>query len=192
MPNPQTNAKTKELWDLRSSRWTELMALAQQGDANAYQGLLIDLSAVAQSFFRRRIADISSAEDLVQEVLISVHGARHSYNPKRPFGPWFFSILRRRYIDYLRRVSRLAKREYITDEPEINFNVGDREGGIAEILDFQTLLKKLPERQREAFSLVKIRGLSVAEAARESGMSESMVKVSVHRAKRSLQKKLDA
>jgi len=53
-------------------------------------------------------------------------------------------------------------------------------------LDLETLLERLPTKMRRAILFVKLKGLSVREAAERCGMSESAVKVSVHRGLRQL------
>jgi RNA polymerase sigma-70 factor, ECF subfamily len=45
----------------------------------------------------------TEAEDLVQEVLISIHTHRHTYDQSQPFTPWVHAIARHKFLDYLRR-----------------------------------------------------------------------------------------
>jgi RNA polymerase sigma-70 factor (ECF subfamily) len=50
------------------------------GDGAAYRQFLMELGAHLRGFLRRRLYDgASDAEDLVQEVLLAVHNARHTY-----------------------------------------------------------------------------------------------------------------
>ena len=48
----------------------------------------------------------ADVEDVVQDVLMTVHAVRHTYDPKRPFGPWLVAIAHGRIIDQLRRQTR--------------------------------------------------------------------------------------
>jgi RNA polymerase sigma-70 factor (ECF subfamily) len=95
----------------------------------------------------------------------------------------------------LRKLSRQTAREYLDEELDskqfAGNNMESKESELCLIFDLQTMLKRIPKKQREAFTLMKVQGLSVREAADLSGMSESAVKVSVHRARKSLQKLLE-
>jgi RNA polymerase sigma-70 factor (ECF subfamily) len=176
----------------KDALWSELMAQAQDGDPDAYHRLLTELSGLVTGFVRRRLANDADVEDVVQEVLLSIHTARKTYDPRRPFSPWFFAIVRRRYFDFLRKASRRAQQEVIESELDWHRVEADREEGMGLVFDLERILEELPEKQRMAFRLTKIKGLSSREAAERSGMSESAVKVSVHRAQKSLRKRLES
>jgi RNA polymerase sigma-70 factor (ECF subfamily) len=47
--------------------------------------------------------------------------------------------------------------------------------------DLETLLAALPASQQQAIAMIKLEGLSVAEASERSGVSPSALKVQVHR-----------
>ena len=131
------------------------------------------------------------AEDVVQDVLLTVHRIRHTWDPHRPFSPWLAAITARRGIDRIRRDSRIARFE-VSDEPAYETFAApatNHESGALRALEaIEPLLAALPERQRRALEAVKIRGLSVAEAARESGQSVGALKVNVHRAVKALRR----
>jgi len=161
---------------------SDLMAKGQSGDQAAYRSLLTELSRILKAFVRRRLGDSDSVEEVVQEILLSLHEARHSYDPTRPFRPWMFAIARYRLADHLRKWARTKKREV-------------EAGGFIEALSFAEVIPEsevsvelaeamaaLPERQREAVELLKYRGLSIKEAAKQLGISEASVKVRAHRA----------
>ena len=80
-----------------------LMILAQMGDENAYQSLLEKLYPLTEKHLTRSIKNHALREEVVQDVLLSVHLARNSYNPELTFEAWFYSIVKRRSIDYLRK-----------------------------------------------------------------------------------------
>src|SRR6516162_3831499 len=93
------------------------MALAQEGDKAAYERLLVDILPALRSFTRRRLGDDVAAEDVVQEVLLSVHRARRTYRPERPFEPWLFAIARNAIVDCQRaRARRRRKEETLPDD----------------------------------------------------------------------------
>ena len=166
-----------------------LRALLLQGldaDAAAYQRFLKELSAHLRAFLRRRLAQWPDAvEDLVQETLLAVHNQRHTYDPGQPLTAWVHAIARYKYVDLVRRRSgREALNDPLDDDVEA-FAASDHDAADAK-RDLRKLLATLPDRHRRPIECVKIEGLSVAETAQRTGMSESAVKVGVHRGLKAL------
>ncbi len=157
-----------------------LMALAQDGDAAAYRLVLTASRDWLRRFFARRIAP-SAVDDLVQEVLLSLHTKRASFDPARPFLPWLAAIARYRWIDALRRSYRTAE-DPLTSEPASEADAEE----LAARISLDRLLTHLPAGQVAAIRLVKIEGLSISDAALRSGQSEPLVKVNIHRGLRRL------
>ncbi len=157
-----------------------LMGQAQQGDRDAYRLVLEASRAWLRRFYARRIAP-SAVDDLVQEVLISLHTKRASYDATRPFLPWLAAIARYRWIDALRRTYRAAE-DPLFDEPASEADAEE----LAARISLDRLLTFLPAGQITAIRAVKIEGLSIAEAAARCGQSESAVKVNIHRGLRRL------
>jgi RNA polymerase sigma-70 factor (ECF subfamily) len=159
---------------------------AQRGDASAYEDCLRELAAMLRGYYRRRLAALpDEVEDLVQETLIAVHNQRHTYDPRRPLTAWVHAIAKYKYVDLVRRrAGRDALNEPLDDDLEA-FTSSDHEAADAK-RDLRKLLETLPDRHRRPIELVKIEGLSVAEAAARAGMSESAVKVGVHRGLKAL------
>ena len=153
-----------------------LMASAQKGDGNAYRVLLAEVQLWLERFFRRRIAP-AQLDDLVQDVLLAVHNKRATWDHRRPFLPWLAAIARYRWVDHLRKVYRQAEDE-LGDWGAAEDS--DEEAVMAR-MSLERLFVHLPEKQNEVIELVKIEGLSIAEAARKTGQSESLVKVNIHR-----------
>ena len=79
-------------------RWSVLMVNAQSGNESDYRQLLKELAIVIHKFLRRRFGNHHFIEDCVQEALIAVHQARHTYDPQRPFRPWLFAIVRHKAV----------------------------------------------------------------------------------------------
>ncbi|MEQ1510557.1 MAG: sigma-70 family RNA polymerase sigma factor [Sphingopyxis sp.] len=152
-----------------------LMARAQNGDAGAYRALLSSSESWLRGFFARRIAP-HEVDDLVQETLISLHRKRATYDPARPFLPWLAAIARYRWVDRLRQTYRAATESFEGDLP-----VDSHEDVVAAQISIERLLAQIKPDQAHVIALVKIDGLSIAEAARKSGQSESLVKVNIHR-----------
>lgn len=166
----------------------QLMHAAQQGDKERYRKLLEESARLTRGFICKRISRQQDVDDIVQEVLLAIHKARHTYHSSRPYKPWLYALASYKLNDYLRTVYRRGKREELTDLiPE---TVADEDvtidGEISEELD--TALSQLSERQQVILRKTKIEGYSNREVAEELGMTESAVKVTVHRAMKQLQK----
>jgi len=163
-----------------------MMIASLDGDAVAHRRLLGALVPVLRGYFGRRSPDQAQVEDLVQETLIAIHTRRGSYDPVRPFGPWLYAVARYKLIDHWRK-----RRETIPlDGLEEMFGDGGFEDAVNARLDVGDLLQTLPIKQASAIRATKIDGLSIAETAARDGMSESDVKVSVHRGLKALGKRL--
>ena len=163
------------------------MALAQAGDHEAYRAVLDDVSAMLKGFLRRRLADPEEAADVLQDVLLALHRARHTYDPARPFEPWLFAIVNHTVIDHVRRRKRVARVEILPDDqlPEV---AAPEAVGTSDLLD--DALARLPPAQREAFEMLQIEGLSVAAAAARAGTSPGALKVRAHRAYKAIRQLL--
>lgn len=163
-----------------------LMVRGLAGDGAAYRQLLGALAERLRVFFRARMrgGDLSNVEDLVQETLIAVHMRRRSFDQTQPLRAWVYAIARYKLIDHFRR-KRAGALAVPVDEVDGLFSADDA-ASIEASRDVARLLAKLPSKQRLAIQLVKLRELSVKEAAARTGMSESDIKTSVHRGMRKL------
>lgn len=183
------------------ARW---MVAAQEGDAAAYECLLVSLVPILRAFVRRRGIDGSDVEDVVQEVLLLIHRARHTWRPDRPFDPWMWAVARNATTDALRRQGReRSRRDAIPEEfGESLFAAGD---GGEELFDPERLLASqqlaprlsdalgtLPAAQRQAVELLYVEQLSVAEAAARAGVTATALEVRAHRGSRALRALLGA
>lgn len=165
-----------------------LMIAGLDGDGAAYRALLERLTGHLRAYYRQRFARIghgpTEAEDLLQEVLIAVHTNRHTYDRIQPFTPWIHAIARYKFLDYLRRTKSSFKDMPIVNAEELMAKSDT--GPVESRLDLQQLLSKISSKAREVIQYVKLEGLSVSEAAVRCGMSESAVKVTVHRGLKAL------
>jgi RNA polymerase sigma-70 factor, ECF subfamily len=171
-------------------RLRQSLLRGRDGDAVAYHEFLKTLTAHVRAYFRRRLsAWPEEVEDLVQEALLAVHNQRHTYDAGQPLTAWVHAIAKYKLVDRLRRRAgkeRLAvPLDAVPDNAAELFATADGEAAEARI-DLHKLLNLLPERQRLPIVRTKLEGLSVAEAARATGMSESAIKVGVHRGLKAL------
>lgn len=172
------------------------MRAAQDGDASAYLRLLNALTPLLRRVVRRQRSFLqpSDIEDLVQDILLSLHSVRASYDPERLFLPWLLAIARNRMADGARRHVRHAAHEVSVAEYPETFsgdpaNTMDTRYGDPEAL--HKAIGQLPGGQRKAVELLKLREMSLKEAAQASGMSVAALKVAVHRGMHSLRKALN-
>ncbi len=165
-----------------------LMRASLAGDAAAHRMLLSRLSANLRAYYKTRLARIgrsaTEAEDLMQEALMAIHTRRHTYDPAEALTPWVYAIARYKLIDHLRRTRAAMTDLPIEDAGELMAQ--DDYVGTESANDLKRLLSELPDKMRRAIQAVKLDGLSVAEAASQCGMSESTMKVNVHRGLKAL------
>ncbi len=176
--------------------WRDWMAAAQAGDAVAYRRLLaavlVPLRGAARARWPR--AEPADIEDAVQETLLALHASRHLFDPARPFLPFLLGILRFRGTDSMRRRWREARRTTNldgVDETSAALATNRDDWVALDAEKVRTLLPELPEGQRKAIELLKLREMSLRDASRETGMTEGALKVATHRALRALRRRLD-
>jgi RNA polymerase sigma-70 factor (ECF subfamily) len=180
------SAEAKHEQDLR---WRQLMASAQAGEAAAYEQLLREVLPFIRSLARRYCHAPHDLQDAVQETLLTVHRVRHTYDPRQPFGPWLAAITARRCIDGLRQRTRTARHEAADEagyETFADVTANDDMEDVHAAGAVRELVQQLPPQQRAALEAVKLREMSLAEAAAASGQSVGAVKVNVHRALKTL------
>ncbi len=158
-------------------RWSQMMGQAQLGDEHGYTQLLEELGNAIAAFLTSRFGPIDLIEDCVQECLIAIHSARHSYDTKRLFRPWFFAIVRNRTIDLLR-----SQRSYKT---ALEKNTLEQEASSASSVEDEInksmVFSMLAPDYRDVLILTKVAGYTTAETAKKLDISESAVRVRVHR-----------
>lgn len=170
----------------KEDRLRSLLLSGLAGDAARYHTFLKELSGHLRAFLRGRLSRLpDEVEDLVQETLLAVHNQRHTYDAGQPLTAWVHAIARYKLVDLLRRRStRDALTDPLDDEATF-FAQSDVEAASAK-RDVSKLLNQLPDRQRLPIVCMKLEGRSVAETAKLTGMSESAVKVGVHRGLKAL------
>lgn len=169
-----------------------LMVRAQDGNRQAYEDLLTRVSGLVRGFVRRRVGDAAWADDVVQECLVALHRARHTYDPTRPFAPWLFAIAQNRLVDALRVAKRRVLRELQPDAVWLTLASKPEQERDAMRADLRREVAALPDRQRVVIELLKFEELSVREVASRLGMSEANVKVTAHRGYRALRRRVEA
>ncbi|MBB5443123.1 MULTISPECIES: sigma-70 family RNA polymerase sigma factor [unclassified Paraburkholderia] len=164
------------------------MARAQAGDREAYRRLLQDIAPYLRALAARHIRSDEDIEDTVQDVLLTVHSVRNTYDPTRPFGPWLVAIANRRIVDGLRRRGRIGSHETLVETDLETFPAAEanlqEEAADARLV--REAIEQLPVGQRDAMRMLKLEEMSLQEAAAASGTSVAALKVATHRAMKRL------
>jgi len=169
----------------REAQLRALLLRGMEGDTPAYRQFLVALATHLRGFLRRRLAQRpDEVEDLLQEVLLAVHNARHTYHAEQPLTVWVQAIARYKLADHFRGFARRDALHDPLDDDEL-FGEGDEESAAAR-RDLGKLLQQLPDKQRLPIVHVKVEGLSVEETAQLTGLSSSAVKVGIHRGLKAL------
>ena len=170
---------------------SSLMRKAQDGDQGVYAALLREVLPILKRVVQARLGflPVMDREDLVQDILMSLHAARATYDPARPFKPWLMTIAHNRMVDQARRNSRRAANEVTVDDYPAD--VADADAGAAtdrygDPEELRRAINTLPKGQRAAIEFLKMREMTLKEASQATGMSISALKVSVHRAIKTL------
>ncbi|TCB93003.1 RNA polymerase sigma factor [Enterobacter wuhouensis] len=161
--------------------WPALMASAQAGDRDAYTHLLRAIVPAIRGIVRKQIADRVLVDDVIQDVLLTVHRIRHTYDPACPFLPWLMAITQARTIDALRKRGRHRLREAndedLPDSASESMSDPDERGE-----ELVLILDQLPVRQRQIVEHIHLQEMSLAEAAARNNLSVAAVKSLLHRA----------
>lgn len=173
-----------------------LMEAFLDGNTRAFDELFRRLSPRVVRMLAYMSRDTRLAEDLAQTTFLKVHRARDTYQRGAPVEPWVFAIARRTFLDHRRRVKvdpQQLSAEGTLPEPPPEPPEGPE--GFERLTDEQARalrarLAELPEPQREALVLLKVEGLSTAEAAAVAGTTAGAIKLRAHRAYESLRKAL--
>lgn len=175
----------------RGELWRDLAVRAQKGDQRAYAELLRDIIPFIKGVVAGGLANPDWVDDLVQDVLISVHKSLSTYSEDRPFRPWLMAIIQFRRTDLLRKYYKSAgNRSVGLEDPAFSNTHVTNPAFSGELKDIEAALAELPEKQRKVFEMIKIHGYSAQEVADEMGMTVSAVKVSAHRTMNKLKDRL--
>lgn len=171
---------------VNQNQWSQWMLAAQGGDKESYHQLLTAITPKVRGMIHQRIQNQQTADEIFQTVMLNIHRARHTYDPARAFSPWLYTITRNSIYDYLRKHKKRVRVETFIGEnfePAAKPNTHAQESALLE-----NALQQLPESQRQAVELIKIKGLSLEEAAEKTGLTEGAIKVRAHRGYSKLKK----
>ena len=181
-----THAKNEKIWKGGKltreveNEWKKLFVKASQGDKTSYEKFLLEIDAYLDFYCGKYLYNDSQLQDCKQECLLAIHKAKHTYDPKKPFGPWFFTIAKHKVTDQFRTANKRKSREVL----DANYNMVESENLASFNLDkaVRRLLSSITSTYADTFRLTKIEGKSIAETAKILKISESAVKVRAYRA----------
>lgn len=156
------------------------------GDAASYNQFLREIAPLLRKSIGRKIP-LSDVEDVLQEVLISLHKARHTYDGQRPLIPWLFAIVGFRINDHLRKLYAGARQE--TDIDTLSETLADVTEPADSHESLDEWLECIPEREKRILTLMHVEGYTARETGGQLGMNESAVKVAAHRAMKKIREK---
>lgn len=164
-----------------------LMKKAQEGDENAYRQVLEDILPALRSYVAKRVSNQDIVEDIVQNILVGIHQNRHTYRPDSAFMPWVFGIAFYKVTDALRSHYRYDARMKDHGDNQDHFleTISATESNSKQVEvqeDLEKALGTLDDKQAHIVKRAKIDGASIHEISEEMDMSESAVKVTIHRA----------
>lgn len=163
----------------------DLMARAQQGDKKAYEAALSECQEWLKRYLSTRLQP-GQLDDVIQETLMAVHRKRHTYDPSRPFAPWFVAIARFKWLDRLRELYKAEEVELVDVH-----GLESHEEAVLSRMVLDQVIAQLPPAQAKVLMLAKVDGHSIEDIALMTGQSASLVKVNIHRARKKLIKILE-
>lgn len=169
-----------------------MMRSAQLGDTRVYAKLLRAIIPWLRRTIskKRKFLQEADIDDLVQDTLLSVHSVRDTYDPGRPFIPWLMAITQHRLADAARRYYRRSAQQNELEGWSLVLVAEESETQSHGTPRLMRAIDGLPPRQRTAIQLLKLREMSLKEAADASGSTVQALKVSAHRAMASLRSSL--
>lgn len=174
-----------------SDNYAALMKQSLNGDQRAYAELLRETSRFLRPFLAKRLSFTNEVDDLLQEILISIHKARHTYDGERPYKPWVYAIAKFRLQDYL-RAHYADQLHHAVDYDELEESL--QEPVTETDFSYESIsgeVENLPEKQATILRLMHQDGYTAREVAEKLGMNESAVKVAAHRAYKVLRSRLE-
>jgi RNA polymerase sigma factor (sigma-70 family) len=170
--------------------WNQLIRKTREGDRDAYERLLVEISPLVQGYVKKRVFNAQYVEDVFQEVLLSFHKALHTYRTDLPFAPWFFAVIRNATWTALVKNKKFAEREVPTED----FSAVPAAEAAEDRVDdrLRLALESLPGIYRQAVEMLKFKGMRVEAAAKELGISKIALRVRAHRGYTLLRKSLTA
>jgi RNA polymerase sigma-70 factor (ECF subfamily) len=166
---------------------SDLLISGLAGDQAAYAAFLTQITPFLRRMVARKLAT-SEVEDVVQEVLISLHKARHTYDGARPIMPWVASIVSFRVTDHLRKHYSQMRHQSV-DIADYENILSDVTETVSDSESLSEMLDGVSDKHKQILTLMHVEGYTAKEVGAQLGMNESAVKVAAHRAIKKIREK---
>ncbi len=140
------------------------------------------LSTRLRFFVLRHVADEAAAEDILQDVFLSIHSHALSLRDEQKLQSWIYQITRNAIADYYRRRKPLVELSEALETPDN----GDEDLEKQLIPCIRATVNHLPAKYRQVLLLTEFQGLTQQELANQLGLSLSGAKSRVQRAREQL------
>lgn len=161
------------------------MRAANRGEQQPYARLLVEITPVVRGIVRARGGALGpeGCEDVVQEVLLTIHMKRQTWREDAPLRPWLYAVTRHKVVDAFRA---RGKRIDLPVEDFIDVLPAPADPDPFEAQDMDRVIDRLEPRAAQIVRAIGIDGESAADTGARLGMTEGAVRVALHRALKSL------
>ena len=165
--------------------WETLMCAANRGDQRAYAQILTAITPVVRGIVRARggALGVEGCEDVVQDVLLTIHMKRHTWREDAPLRPWLYAVTRHKVVDAFRA---RGKRIDVPVDDFLEVLAAPTGPDPFEAQDMDRVIDQLDPRSAQIVRAIGIDGDTAADTGAKLGMSEGAVRVALHRALKSL------
>lgn len=157
-----------------------LLSEGQNGCNQCYESFLFESSRIIRMFLKTRINNLDDIEDITQNILLSMHKGRYTYNPEKKISPWFYAICKNRLIDFY-RLKNKDRANIVQIESYDNFTEKEDIQNDEIFEKIKKIIIKLPEPQNMILMMLKVDGLNVKEVSQKLKMSEGSIRVAASR-----------
>jgi len=162
---------------LKSQKTNDLALRLRNDDINAFNSLYWEYHAAVYANVLKLIRDPAIAEDIVQEVFVTLWGKRHKIDPDQDIAGWLFVISHHKTVDQLKRKLKQALVQkdlsIFKDDHSIIVNTDLKEEQLNAI---EEAMDQLSPQKRKVFELCKVQGRTYKKAAEELHISKYTVK----------------
>lgn len=168
---------TNKLLVLKSQRTNDLASRLRNDDIDAFNSLYWEYHAAVYANALKLIKDPVIAEDIVQEVFVTLWSKRHTIDPEQDIAGWLFVISHHKTVDQLKRKLKqaLVKKDssIFREDHSIIVNTDLKEEQLCAI---EEAMGRLSPQKRKVFELCKVQGRTYKKAAEEMHISKYTVK----------------
>lgn len=180
----------------------ELIERLKQGDEAAFKQIVESSQGLVYNTALGIVQSPEDAEDVAQEVFVQLYESIKSFKGESKLSTWLYRVTVSKAMDHLRKKKRKkrfafvqslfgANDELVHDPPDfvhpgVSFDNKEKAKELFKAID------QLPEKQKVAFTLNRIEGLSYQEISEIMKLTVASVESLLHRARKNLRKTLES